>query len=138
ITPANPPIPEQIPESPGQWRIRIFAFVTSAILLWGLLARWRVIDIKEWFPAGSSPPPIQSLAVLPLQNLSGDPNQEYFADAMTEELITELSRLSALKVISRTSIMRYKKTEKSLPEIARELNVDAIVEGSVFRSGDRV
>ena len=137
-TPANPPIPEQIPESRGQWGIRILAFVTSAILLWGLLARWRVIDIKEWFPARSSPPPIQSLAVLPLQNLSGDPNQEYFADAMTEELITELSRISALKVISRTSIMRYKNPDKGLPEIARELGVDGIVEGSVLRSGGRV
>src|SRR5882724_1974437 len=69
-------------------------------------------------------PQIRSIAVLPLQNLSGDPTQEYFADAMTEELITELSRIRALKVISRTSVMRYKKTDKRLPEIARELNVD--------------
>jgi TolB-like protein/DNA-binding winged helix-turn-helix (wHTH) protein len=83
-------------------------------------------------------PPIHSLAVLPLQNLSSDPAQEYFADAMTEELITELSRISALKVTSRTSVMRYKKSASSLPEIARELNVDAIVEGSVLRSGNRV
>ena len=83
-------------------------------------------------------PQIRSLAVLPLQNLSGDPTQEYFADAMTEELITELSRLSAIKVVSRTSVMRYKKSDKRLPEIARELGVDGIVEGSVLRSGDRV
>ncbi len=83
-------------------------------------------------------PQIRSIAVLPLQNLSGDPAQEYFSDAMTEELITELSRISAIKVISRTSIMRYKKTDKPLPEIARELGVDGIVEGSVLRSGDRV
>src|SRR5204863_392298 len=83
-------------------------------------------------------PQIHSLAVLPLQNLSSDPNQEYFADGMTEEIITELSRLNALRVISRTSVMRYKKSEKSLPQIARELNVDAIVEGSVLRSSDRV
>lgn len=83
-------------------------------------------------------PAIHSLAVLPLQNLSGDPAQEYFSDGMTEELITELSRLNALKVISRTSVMGYKKSDKSLPEIARELNVDAILEGSVLRSGDRV
>jgi TolB-like protein/tetratricopeptide (TPR) repeat protein len=85
-----------------------------------------------------STPPIHSLAVLPLQNLSGDPTQEYFSDGMTEELITELSRLNAVTVISRTSVMRYKKSDKSLPEIARELNVDAILEGSVLRSGDRV
>lgn len=83
-------------------------------------------------------PAIHSLAVLPLQNLSGDAGQEYFADGMTEELITELSRLNSMKVISRTSVMRYKKSSKSLPEIARELNVDAILEGSVLRSGDRV
>ena len=80
-------------------------------------------------------PQIRSLAVLPLQNLSGDQTQEYFADAMTEELITEFSRLSTLRVISRTSVMRYKKTDKPLPEIARELGVDGIVEGSVLRSG---
>jgi TolB-like protein/DNA-binding winged helix-turn-helix (wHTH) protein len=83
-------------------------------------------------------PEIRSIAVLPLQNLSGDPGQEYFSDAMTEELITELSRISALNVISRTSVMPYKDSKKSLPEIARELHADAIVEGSVLRSGDRV
>jgi TolB-like protein/Tfp pilus assembly protein PilF len=81
---------------------------------------------------------VESLAVLPLENLSGDPSQEYFADAMTEELITELAKIGALRVISRTSIMRYKHARKPLPEIARELNVDAVIEGSALRSGDRV
>jgi len=81
---------------------------------------------------------IRSIAVLPLQNLSGDTTQEYFADAMTEELITELSRIRALRVISRTSVMRYKKTDRPLPEIARELGADGIVAGSVLRAGDRV
>jgi len=81
---------------------------------------------------------IRSLAVLPLENLSGDPEQEYFADGMTEALITELSRIKALRVISRTSAMRYKNTDKSLHEIASELDVDAVVEGSVLRVGDRV
>jgi len=95
-------------------------------------------DIRNRLFARSSTPQIQSLAVLPLQNLSGDPGQEYFADGMTEELITELSRISGVKVISRTSVMRYKNSDKSLPEIARELHVDAIVEGSVMRSADRV
>ena len=76
--------------------------------------------------------------MLPLQNLSGDPSQEYFSDGMTEELITELSRIGGMKVISRTSVMRYKNTDKSLPEIARQLGVDGIVEGSVLRSGGRV
>ena len=135
--PSKPPIPEEMPGSLRQERIRIFAFVAGAVLVLGLLVWLKVINIGEWVPAKSRPQ-IQSLAVLPLQNLSGDPSQEYFADAMTEELITELSRISALKVISRTSIMRYKKADKGLPEIARELGVDGIVEGSVLRSGNRV
>ncbi len=79
-----------------------------------------------------------AIAVLPLANLSGDPQQEYFADGMTEAVITELAKVKALRVISRTSVMQFKNTTKSLPEIARQLNVDAIVEGSVVRSGDRV
>jgi TolB-like protein len=81
---------------------------------------------------------IQTLAVLPLENLSGDPQQEYFADGMTEALITSLAKISALKVISRTSVVGYKGTQKPLPEIARELHVDAVVEGSVVASGDQV
>src|SRR6202166_5451894 len=85
-----------------------------------------------------SVPPIHSLAVLPLQNLSADPAQEYFSDGMTDALITDLAQISSLKVLSRTSSMQYKQTKKSLPEIARELNVDGIIEGTVQRSGDRV
>jgi len=77
--------------------------------------------------------PITSIAVLPFQNLSADPEQEYFSDGTTEALIAELSKIQALRVISRTSVMRFKKSDKSLPEIARQLNVDAIVEGSVQR-----
>jgi hypothetical protein len=76
---------------------------------------------------------LRSLAVLPLDNLSGDPSQEYFADGMTDELITDLAKVSSLRVISRTSVMRYKGTKKTLPEIAHELNVDAVIEGSVVR-----
>jgi TolB-like protein/DNA-binding winged helix-turn-helix (wHTH) protein/Tfp pilus assembly protein PilF len=82
--------------------------------------------------------PIHSIAVLPLENLSGDPTQEYFADGMTEALTTELAQIRALKVISRTSVMQYKGTKKLLPQIAQELGVDAVVEGAVQRSGDRV
>src|SRR5712692_8584923 len=85
-----------------------------------------------------SAPRIQSIAVLPLENLSQDPEQEYFADGMTDELITKLAQISALRVISRTSAMRYKGTKKSVSEIARELHVDAVVEGAVMRAGDRV
>lgn len=82
--------------------------------------------------------PIQSLAVLPLDNLSGDTMQEYFVDGLTDELIAEISMTGRLRVISRTSSMCYKRSPKSLPEIAQELNVDAILEGSVLRAGDRV
>ena len=82
--------------------------------------------------------PIQSIAVLPLTNLSGDADQDYFADGMTDAMITDLGKISALRVISRTSVMQYKATKKPLPEIARELNVDAIIEGTVSRSGNHL
>ena len=91
---------------------------------------------KPWLHRG--PPRIQALAVLPLVNLSSDVSQDYFTDGMTEELTTDLGEISALRVISRTSAMQYKGTKKSLPEIARELNVDAVVEGTVARSGSHL
>ncbi len=81
---------------------------------------------------------VRSIAVLPLDNFSGDPAQEYFVDGMTDELITDLAKIGGLRVISRTSVMRYKGTRKALPQIAQELNVDGIIEGSVMRSGQRV
>jgi len=109
----------------------VLAVLASAVGWWALRHK------------GASPEPavstaIRSLAVLPLENLSGDPGQEYFAEGMTDELITNLAQLSKLRVISRTSTMQYAGTRKSVPQIARELNVDGIVEGSVSRSGDRV
>ena len=82
--------------------------------------------------------PIRSLAVLPLENLSADPSQEYFADGMTDALITQLARINGLSVISRTSVMNYKGKHVPLPQIARTLDVDAVIEGTVMRSGDRV
>ena len=88
--------------------------------------------------AGSAAPTIRSLAVLPLKNLSGDSSQDYVADGMTEALISRLSRIHDLRVISRTSMMTFKDTTLSLPEIAKTLNVDAIVEGSVIRDGSRI
>jgi TolB-like protein/DNA-binding winged helix-turn-helix (wHTH) protein/Tfp pilus assembly protein PilF len=88
-----------------------------------------------WTPAS---PVIRSLAVLPLESLSADTSQDYFADGMTDELITDLGQISALRVISRTSVMAYKGARKPLPQIARELNVDAVVEGTVLRSGNQV
>jgi serine/threonine-protein kinase len=111
-----------------------------AVLLLAAIAAVLVFD-----PAGlrrrllsGGPARIQSLAVLPLANLSGDPQQEYFADGMTEELITRLAKLGNLRVTSRTSVMGYKGTKKKIPEIAGELGVDAVVEGSVLRDGSRV
>jgi len=108
------------------------ALVLVALLLAGALTAWRVHSRNNPSPV------IRSLAVLPLESLSSDASQDYFADGMTDELISDLGQISALRVISRTSVMRYKHTRKPLPQIARELNVDAVVEGTVLRSGDQV
>ncbi len=108
-----------------KWLLLTIGLGLAAILcLW---IRHRLLHTEE---------PIRSLAVLPLQNLSGNPNEEYFADGMTDELITELAHIPGLRVVSRTSVMQYKGAPKSLAQMARELDVDAIVEGSVARSGD--
>ena len=99
-----------------------------------------VVSGLAWYAHNRSaqPTPVQSIVVLPLENLSGDASQEYFADGLTEALITDLGKIGELRVISRTSAMHYKGTRRTLPEIARELNVDAVIEGAVLRSGDRV
>ena len=99
---------------------------------------YRLIATVHTGTVREPPLKIRSVAVLPLENLSNDPAQEFFADAMTEELITNLGRSGSLRIISRTSVMQYKRTLKPLPEIAKELNVDAVVEGTVLRYGDRV
>jgi eukaryotic-like serine/threonine-protein kinase len=119
-------------------------FNTRNIVIVGLLMVLAA-GIGYWIHTKSKAKPprvmagaIQSVAVLPLENLSDDPKQEYFADGMTDALITELSQIKKLRVISRTSVMQYKHTEKTLQEIAQELNVDAVVEGSVVRAGNRV
>ncbi|HXH48542.1 MAG TPA: winged helix-turn-helix domain-containing protein [Terriglobia bacterium] len=129
----------------GSERRRWFAVAAvAAVVLFGTLFILNVAGLRNRLLSsigashGAPLPKIESIAVLPLENLSGDPNQEYFADGMTEELITDLGKISALRVISRTSVMQYKGAKKPLPEIARELNVDAIVEAAVLRSGDRV
>ncbi|HEY2546397.1 MAG TPA: tetratricopeptide repeat protein [Candidatus Acidoferrum sp.] len=104
----------------------------ALVLLLIILAAWT-------FRSRPRPSPvIRSLAVLPLESLSGDASQDYFADGMTDELITDLGQISALRVISRTSVMSYKRARKPLPQIARELNVDVVVEGTVLRSGNQV
>jgi TolB-like protein/Flp pilus assembly protein TadD len=111
-----------------QWRL----LVAACLILIGAISVW--IRHRRQQPE----PPIHSLAVLPLKNLTGDPAQEYFADGMTEELIGRLSMIRGLRVISRTSAMQFKDTRLSAPEIARTLGVDALVEGSVIRQGDRI
>jgi len=112
------------------------ASLLAAVVLWLL---WRDVGgFRGRSLSQAGAPQIQSLAVLPFQNLSRDPEQEYFADGMTEALIADLAKIRALRVISRTSAMQYKDVKKPLPQIARELNVEAVVEGSVLRSGDRV
>jgi TolB-like protein/DNA-binding winged helix-turn-helix (wHTH) protein/Flp pilus assembly protein TadD len=103
------------------------------------LALALAVSLSCFFYSGRHPPStVHSLAVLPLENLSSDASQDYFADGMTDELTTHLGQISAIRVISRTSAMTYKNVRKPLAEIARELNVDAVVEGSVLRSGERV
>lgn len=109
-------------------------------LLFGVLTIL-IVGLGFWLSRNANPPsapPLRSIAVLPLDNLSGDASQDYFVDGMTDELITDLAKINSLRVISRTSVMRYKGARKSLPEIARELNADGIVEGSVTRYGSRV
>jgi TolB-like protein/Flp pilus assembly protein TadD len=119
------------------WRRGLIAAAVLVLLLAAIVG-WNLAGVRTRWLTPASPPHIESLAVLPLTNLSGDPAQEYFADGMTDELITTLSRIRGLKVISRTSVMRYKGISEPLPQIARELNVDAVVEGSVLKAGTRV
>src|SRR5271154_6406490 len=111
------------------------AWKVSALVLVVIVASlvaWKIQSAKRAHPA------IRSLAVLPFESLSNDASQDFFADGMTDELISDLGQISALRVISRTSVMAYKRARKPLPEITRELNVDAVVEGTVLRSGDQV
>jgi len=113
------------------WLAVVAAVFVLALAGWG----WRLWRNRA---ATAAVPPVRSLAVLPLQNLSGDPTQEYLADGMTEELIGRLANIHGLRVISRTSAMHFKNTQLSVPEIAKTLGVDAIVEGSVIREGNQV
>jgi eukaryotic-like serine/threonine-protein kinase len=118
-------------------RTGVIATAVGLVLLVAGIVGFRANKLRPWLWAATAPR-IKSLVVLPLQNLSGDAAQEYFADGLTDELIADLARIGSLKVISRTSAMHYKGTTKTLPQIAQELNVDAVVEGSVLRSGDRI
>ena len=116
----------------------VLVFVATALVALMLVLVMNPTRVRDHSVGKNVAPRIQSVAVLPLQNLSSDPGQEFFSDGMTDALITDLAQIGSLKVISRTSSMQYKQTKKTLPEIARELNVDGIVEGTVQRSGDRV
>jgi TolB-like protein/DNA-binding winged helix-turn-helix (wHTH) protein/Flp pilus assembly protein TadD len=139
--PANTPesMSEELPDTENDHSVetsrRLLTWRRSAF---GLLVILAILAAWMLRPKNVGSPAIRSLAVLPLENLSHDPSQDYFADGMTDELITELGQISQLRVISRTSVMTYKGARKSLPQIARELNVDTVVEGTVLRSGDRV
>ena len=110
----------------GNKTLAIVAAVAVAVAVWSYLSK------------GDQPGPINAIAVLPLENLMGDPDQDYFVDGMHEALTAELSKISALRVIGRTSTMSYKANPKPIPEIAAELNVDAVIEGSVLRDGNLV
>jgi len=121
--------------APSSRSLRLLALAGTAGLLVATII-WGPLLWRSARSAGRDP--IRSIAVLPLENLSGDPSQEYFADGMTDELITDLAKIRSLRVISRTSVMQYKGTRKPLRQIADELKVDAVVEGSVARSGSQV
>jgi TolB-like protein/DNA-binding winged helix-turn-helix (wHTH) protein len=121
----------------NSWTGMLGGFMAAIAIAAGLFAG-NVYGLKDWLLGRQHTQSFHSLAVLPLENLSGDPKEDPFVDGMTEELITQLSRLGNLKVISRTSIMQYKGTKKSLRQIAAELNVDAVIEGAVQLAGSHV
>ena len=123
--------PQVAPAARGRKRFVAIGAVGAALVLVTIF-----LIAKRSLPGVARP--VHSVAVLPLRNVSGDPAQEYFVDGMTEELIASLAKVESLRVISRTSVMQYKEAKKPLPQIAHELNVDSIVEGSVLRSGQRV
>ena len=125
------PVGESVVKAPGGTRVFRYALLVLVPLVLAAL-------VYAWYTKDRPRPDVFSIMVLPLENLSSDPEQEYFADGITDALIGDLAKISGLHVISRTSSMHYKGTKKSLPEIAREIKVDAVVEGTVQRSGDRV
>jgi TolB-like protein/DNA-binding winged helix-turn-helix (wHTH) protein/Tfp pilus assembly protein PilF len=133
---APPPSLQESPKKPLAVQVAIVARFVGLTVLFIVMAIGprHIADLLHRDPN----PPITSLAVIPLDNLSGDPNQDYFADGMTDELTTMLAKESTLRIVSRTSAMQYKAAHRPLPEIARALNVDAILEGSVSRANGQV
>jgi serine/threonine protein kinase/Tfp pilus assembly protein PilF len=130
-----PTIPVRVLRLPGRW---IWAGVAVLGAVAAAAVALYVLTVRGHAGAPAASGLIRSIAVLPLTNLSGDPAQEYFSDGMTEELIATLSKVSSLKVISRTSVMQFKGTKKPLREIAAALGVEGVIEGSVLRAGERV
>jgi TolB-like protein/DNA-binding winged helix-turn-helix (wHTH) protein/tetratricopeptide (TPR) repeat protein len=130
------PIPEISPGISRAWRGRILKI--AGTLLLAAIALLATPRSRHWLMGRAGNQPIQSLAVLPFQNLSGDSSKDYFADGFTDELTTDLAEQTKIRVVSRSSVLRYKGSQKTLPEIAKELKVDAIVEGSVSLSEQRV
>ncbi len=135
---ASPSNAAPVVARPVQRSSVVLATAISLIVLVAVLLGLNIGGLRRHLLRQPNAASIRSLAVLPLENLSHDPEQEYFAEGMTDALTTEMSQIGALRVISRTSAMQYKDAKKPLPQIARELNVDAIMEGSVLRSGSKV
>ncbi|MGI8770034.1 MAG: winged helix-turn-helix domain-containing protein [Acidobacteriaceae bacterium] len=138
---SSPALPGEIPRGrklPFRWRYTLALGGLVAAALIGLAVGLTLHYASKRAPAKPRLDQVRSLVVLPLENLSGDKDEEYFSDGMSDELIASLAKVRSLRVISRTSSMEYKGTHKPLSEIARELNVDAVVEGTVLRSKDRV
>ncbi len=143
--PIEPPVPAEIAAAPAnppavkpRQKLGLVAALCASVIVVIAIFTLGSHPLAARFLHRDSRAAIGSLAVLPLQNLTGDSGEEYFADGMTDELITELARIPNLRVVSRTSVMAEKGVRRSLPEIARQLGVDAIVEGSIARSGDRI
>jgi TolB-like protein/DNA-binding winged helix-turn-helix (wHTH) protein len=132
-SPSEPDIP-----SPDNSRLRVWIAATTALALLIIAVSLGARSLRNRSINRAAIPKITSLAVLPLDNLSGDPAQNYFADGMTDELTTMLAKNSTLRIVSRTSAMQYKGAHRPLPDIARELGVDGVLEGSVERTGDKV
>jgi TolB-like protein/DNA-binding winged helix-turn-helix (wHTH) protein len=136
----TPTLPAAVPAlpAPAMRKPRKRVLWTVAALTGLLVLLLTVMRFTAGTPTPPPPPQVHSLAVLPLENLSGDASQDYFADGMTDELITQLAQIGALRVISRSSVMHYRHLDKPLADVARELNVEAVVEGSILRSGERI
>jgi TolB-like protein/DNA-binding winged helix-turn-helix (wHTH) protein/Tfp pilus assembly protein PilF len=140
ISDSPPVLPFPPPTLIAGWPGKRVTAIAASVLVAGFLAlAFNLVGIRQrWVKATAQPHTISSLAVLPLEDLSSDPAQQYFADGITDELITDLAQIGNLRVISRTSTMQYKGTKKSMPEIGKALHVDALIEGTVERDADRV